>query len=747
MQVRLKYLILLSILIACSVYSQQDDVYLDMTLEELMDIEVVVSASKKPEDLFEAPLSTTIIRHDDIVKAGALSIPEALRLAPGMIVREETPGNFDIHIRGFDDVTRSFVLPTPINSIMLVMIDNRIVYNYFAGGTFWEALPIDINDVERIEIVRGPASALYGPNAAAGVINIITTKPTREGLHTNFDAAMGTLDTKIFRGDVSYRCNDKACFRLSGNFNLRERKEDRYFTWRDQKYVSVDSLTSLMFLGLNENGRPIELYETGDLIKYDAGQALERYGFNSFFNYQISRDSYVSINAGIQNSVSQKAYYNNFATPLSEYTSDSHQFDVRTQYKRFYGQISYNQGQHDTNVPWNRYDFKTVDATLEYDYQWKKFTFRPGFNFRKAEYGGMLIMDECWEEKYFDSFFIPDKKRKIEATAGSVLADYRPNPSIRLISGLRIDKYNVSKSFSVTYEVAATYRFNKENLGRIVFSKANRAPFMIDTYIGNCVAVPFWMESISQLGEIRFKRSDNSEFLTNRVLELGWRTKLTPRLKVDAEMFSAWLTDPMAFMIDAPVLDTTSYEYPVYAMQLNFQNTNLYFTQQIGSSVNIDYQISDKLHLNFYGMAQKTSNDYDEDDLVELVTADYMLNTGEQPTSAIIDSLVKITKEESSRSTPIFFGGFQANYSPVSGLNLNLNTYFMSQQITEGIGLDERYVKRIPATAVVNARIGYKFCENGEIYLSGRNLLGKHREYAFTDRIYSVYLMGLQVGF
>jgi len=69
------------------------------------------------------------------------------------------------------------------------MIDNRIVYSYFTGGTFWETLPVDIVDIERIEIVRGPASALYGPNAVAGVIHIITTKPDRKGLvfRTNLD--------------------------------------------------------------------------------------------------------------------------------------------------------------------------------------------------------------------------------------------------------------------------------------------------------------------------------------------------------------------------------------------------------------------------------------------------------------------------------------------------------------------------------------------------------------------------------
>ena len=166
--------ILFAGIIYCSIsYSQDDDVYKDMSLDELLNIDVVVTASKKPEDLFEAPLSVTIIKKDQILKAGCRSIVEALRLSPGMIVRETTPGNFDVQIRGFDDVTKNLYIPLPLNTNILVMIDNRIVYSYYSGGTMWETLPIDISDVERIEIVRGPASALYGPNAVNGVINII----------------------------------------------------------------------------------------------------------------------------------------------------------------------------------------------------------------------------------------------------------------------------------------------------------------------------------------------------------------------------------------------------------------------------------------------------------------------------------------------------------------------------------------------------------------------------------------------
>ena len=88
---------------------EPNKVYNEITLEELLDIDVVVTASKHPEDLFETPLSTTIISKDEISNSGVTSIPEALRLSQGLIVREITPGNYDIHMRGYDDITKMFI--------------------------------------------------------------------------------------------------------------------------------------------------------------------------------------------------------------------------------------------------------------------------------------------------------------------------------------------------------------------------------------------------------------------------------------------------------------------------------------------------------------------------------------------------------------------------------------------------------------------------------------------------------------
>jgi len=156
-----------------------------LTTDELLQL-AIVSASKKSESLFDSPMAATVLTGENIKKAGVTSIMEALRLAPGVIVREQTPGNYDIHIRGYDNLDPNGLISFTRNAITLVMVNNRIVYNEFQGNTYWELLQIGVDDVDRIEVVRGPVSAMYGPNAVSGVINILTKKPNeKKGVHVS----------------------------------------------------------------------------------------------------------------------------------------------------------------------------------------------------------------------------------------------------------------------------------------------------------------------------------------------------------------------------------------------------------------------------------------------------------------------------------------------------------------------------------------------------------------------------------
>jgi iron complex outermembrane receptor protein len=135
-----------------------------LSLEELGNIEVT-TASKEPEEVWNTPAAIYVITREDIERSGATNIPEALRLAPGVEVARITTGEYAIGIRGFN---------SRLSRSVLVLIDGRTVYTTFTAGTYWETQDTLIQDIDRIEIIRGPGGTIWGPNAVNGVINIIT---------------------------------------------------------------------------------------------------------------------------------------------------------------------------------------------------------------------------------------------------------------------------------------------------------------------------------------------------------------------------------------------------------------------------------------------------------------------------------------------------------------------------------------------------------------------------------------------
>ena len=191
----------------------------------------VASASKKAEDSFKSPLASTVITKAEIRSYGITSIEEALRLIPGMIVQEKTNGMYDVHIRGLNNVPDNQMLLYTENSNTLMMIDGRIVHNYVTGNLNFDILPIGIEDIERIEVVRGANAALYGPNAVTGVINIITEKPGENSKELQGNLTMGTHENYV--GDVAYRknINKKLSFGLTANLQYRRRNTNELYVY------------------------------------------------------------------------------------------------------------------------------------------------------------------------------------------------------------------------------------------------------------------------------------------------------------------------------------------------------------------------------------------------------------------------------------------------------------------------------------------------------------------------------------
>jgi iron complex outermembrane recepter protein len=153
--------------LAPSAFPQKDSGDLaSASLEDLMNMKVV-SVSKTEEDLSRTAAAVFVITQQDIRESGATNIPDLLRMVPGVDVAQIDANTWAISIRGFN---------ARFSNELLVLVDGRSVYTPTFGGVYWDSLAIPLEDIQRIEVVRGPGGSAWGTNAVNGVINIITKK-------------------------------------------------------------------------------------------------------------------------------------------------------------------------------------------------------------------------------------------------------------------------------------------------------------------------------------------------------------------------------------------------------------------------------------------------------------------------------------------------------------------------------------------------------------------------------------------
>jgi iron complex outermembrane receptor protein len=157
-------------MLAGGAFAQSVEQLRDLSIEQLANIEIS-SVSKAAEPLSDAPAAIYVISHDDIMRSGAATIPEMLRMAPNLEVAQINADNYAISARGFNAG-----LNASLSNKLLILVDGRSVYTPLFGGVYWDMQGVPPEDIERIEVISGPGATLWGANAVNGVINIITRK-------------------------------------------------------------------------------------------------------------------------------------------------------------------------------------------------------------------------------------------------------------------------------------------------------------------------------------------------------------------------------------------------------------------------------------------------------------------------------------------------------------------------------------------------------------------------------------------
>lgn len=736
-----------------AVGTDQDNELIDMSLSELLNVKVE-SVSKKSERTFDAPLAVSVLTREEIRRSGARTIMEALRLAPGLIVREQTVGNYDIHVRGLGNVPPHTQMHDMSSSTLLVMVDYRVVYNYFQGGTFWETIPVDLHDVERIEIIRGPAAALYGPNAVTGVINIITTRPKKKGFYTSNRVEYGPLWDERLAGVAAGYDFGPFSLVVSGNYHHADRHDSGYYSYRDHRFYD-DPADMPRGMSGSPLENPVRRYPRLDL-------ATDRIALNAFLNAELGQHASLDISGGFENSRVQKIYAETWATPLTTNDSISGYADLMA---KLYGatfHVSYHRGDQEMlgnlkalaegNV--RAYEFNVLDSEITYDIVLlgEDLRITPGVSYRRAEYSGVLIASHSWEDDQLlpGNLDISDPDKALQAISGSLRGDLRLLQKLRFVAGLRLDYYfdrhedrfyprtdanmdyttppNVEtregKSAIPSWQLGATLQVAPQHLLRLSYSRAHRAPFLINTYFNDDYSPP-----VVGLGNRAL------DVVTSDAVELGHRGQLLEGLEVDSEIF---YSQTRHFSEAYPhAQELVDGQLRIYVQADNLDSV----AHQAGATVSVLMSLP-KTRVKAFVTAQETLLEHHAPDTLHLFDYEY---SPKDPANQ---------RRLRHRGTPTLYGGLVLNVRPIHKLNINANMYAYTDhtlaRADQVLGMlyaatYETSEYEVLPKAILNAKVAYTIVEGLDLFVSGRNLLFLERpEYFYSDKTNTVVMVGAE---
>lgn len=695
----LSFLLFSGIGFAQETTKDKDNLY-EMSLEELMNIPIK-SASKKEETLFNAPLSSYTITRADIEKAGSTSIMEALRLAPGVIVREQSNGVYDIHIRGFDNLLRYSTTYTKSNLTTLVMIDNRPVFNHNTGGTFWETLPIDLNDVERIEIVRGPSAPMFGPNAVTGVINIITKQAVENKNYAVANVQYGSSNTMIANGSYGKNLGKKLSFIVSGNYQDRERFDNTYYQIPTGKFVEAAQLS-----------------ETAALRFPNPGRSLNKWGGNAFLHYAPTEKISVDASAGFSESDVQKIFLgiqnttffttNRSDTRYANLAADVHGVQIRSSVVNGHDNINYK------TAP-SEYDYTTFDINAEYGIKLgSKYLLTPGISYQDVAY-----TDEKYTtDRELNNGFI-NSKRSIQTLAGFLRADLNLTDHWRVLAALRMDKFSTPDQVRLAYEFATTYKLNDKHLLRAAITRSNSGSFIANNYL-DIHQSPNSFLTITQKG------NTDLNLVTVQMFEIGYRAQLSKSFQVDLDVFQQTASNLSAILLTGfapappfPAFTPQTFEFRSIPTQ----------ARQVGGTLSLNFIPNDRIQIKPFVTVQHTETQDLPADFI-----DPSLNPGLQYTT------------NTHKNTPSVYGGYFVNVKALKRLDVNLNGYYFSKH-NQYDAIDktgEGALGSIKGRFLFNAKVNYGLTSHLNLFVSGRNALNSSsREFFGADQIRGLYLTGI----
>lgn len=443
--------------------------------------ELSVTATRIERPLLESPAAIAVITRDEIIRSGATHIPDILRRVAGIDVVEISPGHSEVNIRG---------LNTAYSPRTSVLIDGRTVFINAQGFIPWESIPVAVEDIERIEIVKGPVEALYGSPALSGVINIITRDPEKvKG--TESYTSIGNYETwrQVLRYGASV--NEKIAYKVS------------------TEYSKLDA-----FEGVPVSGK----------IVHDA---LERQMVNAAISYKLDNQSKFLFSGGFNN-----GEFMTLPNPVTGLMPIDHQTSFL---KLDFNNVQPEAGRElQIQAFWNRQDFDAINSILSQEVGINTYDLDAHYVFpigsrHKFLYGAGLRYEEI-DSTIFNSSSVSELKSQLNWDLFAQ-DEYQISDLFSFLGTLRLDRhpktdYNIASRASLLFKPAENHVL-WATVGR-TFRNPTFSESLLDIYY-----------SIPTLSPLPFHATGNEKLKpeTMDTYELGYRGLIWQRIKPEISLF------------------------------------------------------------------------------------------------------------------------------------------------------------------------------------------------------------------
>jgi iron complex outermembrane receptor protein len=461
-------------------------------------------------------------------------------------------------------------------------------------------------------------------------------------------------------------------------------------------------------------------------------RAMLKQGGNIFLQYQPNEQTNINLSAGWQNSMVQKAYSENFATPLTTASSVSRYADLRFTNSKLLGQFSFQNGIQEEGLGslGQTWVFQSIDGVLEYDFRIKNLSIKPGINYRTVYYDDTPFVNVALKTGQFNG------RRDINTFAGYLRTDYfLLQETLRLGAAVRGDLFNYPNQPYFSYQFTANYKIDAQNQIRLVYGRAYRSANIIFTYADR------FLENFNGAGvALEVAGNRDLKLLRTDMIELGWRGKIAQSWILDVEIFYNATQNYADFLYG----DTYTRNGVQQIQPFSTQNIPLK-TTQMGLTISVNYVKNNwqiKPFLTYQQTTLQNSSLFNN-------TQNAIFSPTPDPNTNNINA--NIGKKEEHKGTPAFFGGLFLNYK-LGQFNFNLNPYFFSQYtffaFQNANYPDGRGNATIPAKFLLNAKISYFPIKSFSTFINVRNALGTETaEFYNTDLIGRMFLGGVSFNF